>query len=109
MSSPLPPCFRLDVTDMQIGLVGVAGYPLNGLRKEINASLSKPVDAYLEASRFEQGREEMHLSSTEERVEVLENWILIEVLHETDCKRRQRSVVKMPGLSNKSRGRQSRA
>jgi hypothetical protein len=91
---------------MQIGLVGVAGYPLHGLRKEINVSLSKPVDAYLEASRFEQGREEMHMSSTEERMEVLENF---EVLHEAGLKRRQWRMVKMLGLSNIKSARQTRA
>ncbi|KAF7718745.1 Sterol 3-beta-glucosyltransferase [Penicillium ucsense] len=63
------------------GLFGVVGYPLHGLRKEINRSLRKSMDVYLKASRFEQGREEMHTSSAEERMEVLENWASIEVMH----------------------------
>jgi hypothetical protein len=79
----------------------VVGYPLNGLRKEINASLSKPVDAYLEASRFEQGCEEMYLASSKERVEVLKNWTSIEVPHDPTRKRRQgRGMMKVLGACN---------
>ncbi|KAJ5469731.1 hypothetical protein N7539_009349 [Penicillium diatomitis] len=83
------------------GLFGVVGYPLHGLRKEVNQSLRKSVDVYLKASRFEQGREEMHISSAEERMEVLENWASIEVMHEVNPKRGQRRMSKMLGLGNR--------
>lgn len=88
------------ITELNIGLSGLVGYPLNGLRQEINDSLRKPVEAYLEASRIEQGCEEMHMASTEERKEVVEKWISMEELHGQelhgrDRKRLQRSMVKV--------------
>lgn len=92
------------ITELDLGFIGLVGYPLNGLRQEINNSLRKPVEAYLEASRMEQGREEMHICSAEERIEVVEKWISIEELHGQDHKRGQkRSMVKVPRLGSRER------
>lgn len=61
-----------------IGLWGLIGYPLNGVRQHLLRSLGKTQEDKIIISRIAQGHEEMQASSTEERAEVVRRWTLIE-------------------------------
>ena len=62
----------------QIGLWGLVGYPLIGLRRRLQISLGKKQENAIVASRIAQGFDEMHESSAEERKEVARKWQLLE-------------------------------
>ncbi|OJJ31262.1 hypothetical protein ASPWEDRAFT_120055 [Aspergillus wentii DTO 134E9] len=56
------------------GIWGLAGYPLDGLHKNLQRSLSKSKTKDILSSRMAQGVEEMCKSSYEERVMVFQRW-----------------------------------
>ncbi|KAJ5781219.1 hypothetical protein N7457_006379 [Penicillium paradoxum] len=60
------------------GLWGLAGYPLVGLRRELQISLGKNVDGDIITSRIDQGRQEMQEATADERAEVARKWALIQ-------------------------------
>jgi len=63
---------------VRLGLWGLAGYPLSGLRRKLLKSLGKDVEGRIIQARIAQGCEELQASSTEEKAEVVERWALIE-------------------------------
>lgn len=73
----------------------MVGYPLNSLRKEINASLSKPTEAYLVSSRIEQGREETMVSTMVERQEVIEKWTSMKMPQQPGSKPMPKKVLQV--------------
>lgn len=56
------------------GLWGLAGYPLTGLHRRLRDSLATDHQSCIVASRIDQGIEELHASSPEERAEVVRKW-----------------------------------
>ncbi|KAJ5900019.1 hypothetical protein N7495_004763 [Penicillium taxi] len=60
------------------GLLGLAGYPLKGIRRHLLDSLGKSQDNQIIASRITQGHEEMRASTSEQRAEVARQWEIIE-------------------------------
>ena len=57
-----------------IGLFGLAGFPLDGLHKNVRGSLSKSKSKEIIRSRITQGIEEMCAASNEERNMVIQRW-----------------------------------
>lgn len=63
---------------MRLGLWGLAGYPLSGLRRKLLKSLGKDIERHIIQARIAQGHEELQASSAEEKAEVVDKWALIE-------------------------------
>lgn len=56
------------------GIFGLAAYPLHGLHHQLWDSLSDGARRDIEDSRIAQGMEELQVSSSEERAEVIQRW-----------------------------------
>lgn len=56
------------------GVWGLAGYPLDGIHKNLRKSLSRSSTKHFIAARIAQGIEEMCASGAEERAEVIRVW-----------------------------------
>ena len=65
-------------SNLFVGLWGLMGYPLSGLRRKLLDSLGKSQEGQIVLSRIAQGHEEMKSSTADERAEVARKWILIE-------------------------------
>ncbi|KAJ5801662.1 CAZyme family GT1 [Penicillium psychrosexuale] len=64
------------------GLWGLFGYPLVGIRRQLQKSLGKNEELSIMASRIAQGIEDMRASTADDRAEVARKWhILEEELH----------------------------
>ncbi|KAJ5232851.1 hypothetical protein N7468_005807 [Penicillium chermesinum] len=75
-----------------VGLWGLAGYPLSGLRRKLLDSLGKSQENRIILSRIAQGLEEMRTSSGDERAHVAQKWALVEEqLQQANRSRRSRS------------------
>lgn len=68
----------VDSNLLKIGLWGLAGYPLVGLRRKLQISLGKKQEGAIVVSRIAQGVEEMRASSADERAEIARKWLLLE-------------------------------
>jgi len=68
---------KLNLT-FKIGLWGLAGYPLAGLRRWLQISLGRKQERDIVASRILQGIEEIRASSADERAEIARKWLLLE-------------------------------
>jgi hypothetical protein len=64
--------------DISLGIWGLAGYPLVGLRRKLQVSLGKVQEDAIVFSRIAQGHEEMRQSSADERAEVVRQWLILE-------------------------------
>ena len=66
------------LTQSHLGLWGLLGYPLVGLRGKLQKSLGRTQELSIMASRIAQGIEEMRASTADERAEVARKWRLLE-------------------------------
>lgn len=62
------------VNKIRIGLLGLVGFPLDGLQKNVRSSLSKSKSKEIIQSRITQGIEEMCTASSEEQNRVIQRW-----------------------------------
>ena len=69
---------HLILTELHVGLWGLIGYPLVGLRRKLQKSLGRTQELSIMASRIAQGIEEMRASTADERAEVARKWRLLE-------------------------------
>lgn len=58
----------------RLGMWGLVGYPLGGLRRELLKSLGEEVERKIIRARFLQGSEEVKASFYAQRVEVVKTW-----------------------------------
>lgn len=72
------PRVHLILTQLILGLWGLFGYPLVGLRRKLQKSLGRSEDVSIMASRIAQGIEDMRASTADERAEVARKWRLLE-------------------------------
>ena len=69
---------HLILTELHVGLWGLIGYPLVGLRRKLQKSLGRTQELSIMASRIAQGIEEMRASTADERAERARKWRLLE-------------------------------
>lgn len=74
----LSPLVYLILTQLHLGLWGLFGYPLVGIRRKLQKSLGRTQELSIMASRIAQGLEDMRASTTDERAEVSRKWHLLE-------------------------------
>lgn len=72
------PRVYLILTQLLLGLWGLFGYPLVGLRRKLQKSLGRTQELSIMASRIAQGLEDMRASTAEERAEVAKKWRVLE-------------------------------
>lgn len=72
------PRVYLILIQLFLGLWGLFGYPLVGLRRKLQKSLGRSQELSIMASRIAQGLEDMRASTTDERAEVARKWRLLE-------------------------------
>ena len=66
------------LTQLHLGLWGLFGYPLVGIRRKLQQSLGKTEELSIMASRIAQGIEDMRASTADDRAEVARKWHLLE-------------------------------
>lgn len=69
---------NLILTEQFLGICGLFGYPLVGLRLKLQKSLGRSQQLSIMASRIAQGIEDMRASTADERAEVARKWHLLE-------------------------------
>lgn len=69
---------HLVLTQLHLGLWGLIGYPLVGLRRKLQKSLGRTQELSIIASRIAQGIEDMRAATADERAEVVHKWRLLE-------------------------------
>lgn len=72
------PRVYLILTQLLLGLWGLLGYPLVGIRRKLQKSLGRSQELSIMASRIAQGLEDMRASTADERAEVARKWRLLE-------------------------------
>ncbi|KAF2222008.1 hypothetical protein BDZ85DRAFT_264741 [Elsinoe ampelina] len=60
------------------GSVGILGYPMKGLHRQVQNTFNRNLQTYISASRAAQGYEEWQQSSEAEKQDVVERWSLIQ-------------------------------